>query len=319
MAAPTTELGNTYVLLEATREDLLDIITNISPTDTPFFSSVAKGSCSATLHEWLTDALAAAAANAHIEGGTPTYPALPVRTRLTNYTQILTNPFQVSRTQERTLKAGIQSEVAYQATKKLEEHKLDFEWAIFNNADAGAAGGETSGIPDTARQLKKIDAFITTKDTTAGIELTESVFNDGLESAWNAGGRVDTCMTTAKLKRRITLYTANVQRTLELMQNAERRQINRVDIYEGDFGVVRIVPNRTIPINATPTPDQAPCYLLEMDRFRIDFLTPPLIEELARDGDAVRRWVYSEGTLVGLAPGAHYVWTKAENLAAATP
>ena len=47
------------------REDLSDIIYNISPTDTPFMSSIGKEKAAGTLHEWQTDALAAAAANAY--------------------------------------------------------------------------------------------------------------------------------------------------------------------------------------------------------------------------------------------------------------
>ena len=50
------------------REDLADVIYNISPTECPFMSNAGKGSASQTNHEWQTDGLAAAGANAQIEG-----------------------------------------------------------------------------------------------------------------------------------------------------------------------------------------------------------------------------------------------------------
>ena len=58
------------------REDLADIIYNISPTETPFMSGVGKTKATNTLHQWQTDALSAVAANAQAEGATITYPTI---------------------------------------------------------------------------------------------------------------------------------------------------------------------------------------------------------------------------------------------------
>jgi hypothetical protein len=43
------------------REDLADVIYNISPVETPFISNAGKGTATQTNHEWQTDALEAAA------------------------------------------------------------------------------------------------------------------------------------------------------------------------------------------------------------------------------------------------------------------
>ena len=58
MAQPTNTF-DTYDSI-GEREDLSDVIYNISPTDTPFLSSAAKTKATAVLHEWQTDSLAAA-------------------------------------------------------------------------------------------------------------------------------------------------------------------------------------------------------------------------------------------------------------------
>ena len=65
------------------REDLTDIIYNISPTETPFMSSIGKTKATAVYHEWQTDSLAAATtANAAIEGADATSATLSPTVRL---------------------------------------------------------------------------------------------------------------------------------------------------------------------------------------------------------------------------------------------
>ena len=55
MAMTTT--GNPAAITTALREDLSDIIYDVSPTDTPFLSAIPKGKATNTLHEWQTDTL----------------------------------------------------------------------------------------------------------------------------------------------------------------------------------------------------------------------------------------------------------------------
>ncbi len=49
---------NRYEAIGA-REDLSDVIYNISPTDTPIMSSIGKTKATGVYHEWQTDSLAA--------------------------------------------------------------------------------------------------------------------------------------------------------------------------------------------------------------------------------------------------------------------
>ena len=103
------QLSNTFETYDATgnREDLANVIYNISPTDTPFMSSAGTGTASFTKHEWQTDSLAAAAANLVIEGDDSPNRALTATTRLLNHTQISTKPVVVTGTQEVVNKAGV--------------------------------------------------------------------------------------------------------------------------------------------------------------------------------------------------------------------
>jgi hypothetical protein len=61
-ASGTTGVG------KGNREDLVDAVYDISPTDTPILTALPRGKATAVLHEWTTHALAAAAANEKVEG-----------------------------------------------------------------------------------------------------------------------------------------------------------------------------------------------------------------------------------------------------------
>ena len=129
------------------REDLSNVIHNISPEETPFYSKAAKKAAKNTLVEWQTDSLRASSVNAHIEGDTTTAEARAATTRLGNYTQIFKNAVVVSDSDDNVDNAGRAKEIAYQTLKIAKEQKLDIEKALFAN-NARAAGNST-----TAREL----------------------------------------------------------------------------------------------------------------------------------------------------------------------
>ncbi|NIT13992.1 MAG: hypothetical protein GTN99_07065 [Candidatus Dadabacteria bacterium] len=54
-----TQVTGTFDTFSAVgeREDLQDVIYNISPTETPFLSNAARMQATAVFHEWQTDSL----------------------------------------------------------------------------------------------------------------------------------------------------------------------------------------------------------------------------------------------------------------------
>ncbi len=156
MTVPT----NTYSRYGAigVREDLADVIYDISPTDTPIMSSIGKARATQTAHEWQTDVLAAATfGNALIEGDDAAASSLAPTTRIGNFTQIVGKTVQVSGTLEAVDKAGRKSEKAYQLAKAASEIKRDIETIIMGN-QAKTNGTATSG----ARKLGALLSWITT-------------------------------------------------------------------------------------------------------------------------------------------------------------
>jgi len=112
------------------REDLSNIIYNISPMDTPAVSSMGRGTCDNTLFEWQTDALADAAQNFQLEGDVPDALAVTETVRLSNYTNISYKTVATTGTAEAVDFAGRRSSQAYQMAKRAKEIKRDMEFMV---------------------------------------------------------------------------------------------------------------------------------------------------------------------------------------------
>ncbi len=145
------------------REDLEDIIYDISPLETPFLSSAARSKADATYHEWQTDALAAAATNSQIQGNDAVTNTAVATVRLRNYCQILSKSPIVSGTQEAVNKAGRDSEMAYQMSKRSKELKRDLEYALVRNQGSTAGATGVSGAI-----MASVESWIATNKTSAG-------------------------------------------------------------------------------------------------------------------------------------------------------
>ena len=136
MALPT----NLYDTYDTTgiREDLVDVIYNISPEDTPILSAIPRTTAKSTKHEWQLDSLATPAANSVIEGDDATIDAMSATTRAFNFTQISDKVIAVSGTQGAVDAAGRADEMAYQIAKKSKELKKDMEFALIEDIQKGA-------------------------------------------------------------------------------------------------------------------------------------------------------------------------------------
>jgi hypothetical protein len=108
-------VSNTFLTYSAKgiREDLSNVITNIAPEETPYSSNIGRENVSNALFEYQTDTLAAAAANAQLEGDdVASYDAVTATVRMQNYCQISRKTIILSATEEVVNKAGRRSELA---------------------------------------------------------------------------------------------------------------------------------------------------------------------------------------------------------------
>ena len=270
----------------AIREDLSDVIYDISPTDTPFLSSITgKGSVSNTLFEWQTDALAAAVINNyHVEGAAAGTAATTATTRVTNQTQISKKVVEVTGTHEKVNNAGKKSEMAHQLAKASKELKRDMEGSLL--ADNAAAAGNAS----TARETRGAANFIATNVTDAGASgshaaVVEADITAVAESTWNAGGEPSTILLGATNKKLITAMSGRADETRSVVDE-NRTVYNAVEVYVSDFGTFNITLDRFC--------DQDIVYFLDHDMWSVDYLRDFQTVDIAKEGDSDKKMLLVE-------------------------
>lgn len=279
------------------REDLSSMIWDISPLETPIISSIGKTKATQTLHEWQSDALAAASSsNAHIEGDDSTADALTATTRERNSTQILKKVRLVSGTSQAVDAAGREDELDYQVAKGMKEIKRDME-AIVSGPQGRVAGNST-----TAREMRGIENWLTTNDSrgsggTQGSDTvdvtdgTQRAFTETLlkavhKLAYTEGGDPDTLYVGPFNKQVASGFTGG---TTKQIDSAEKKLVATVDLYVGDFGQFKIVCNRF-------SRDRS-ALLLQTDMWKLATLRPLHREKLAKTGDSDKVQLVWEATL----------------------
>lgn len=270
----------------AIREDLSDVIYDISPTETPFLSGIAKkGKVNNTYFEWQTDALAAASGtNAVAEGAAAGTAATTATTRLGNYTQISKKVVEVTGTQESVNNAGKKSEMAHQLAKASKELKRDMETSLL--ADNAAVAGSSG----TARETRGAAHFITTNVTDAGTSGTHAAMVEAdvtgtAEDIWTQGGSASTILLGATNKKLITAMAGRADQTQSVVDD-NKTVYNAVDVYVSDFGTFNIQLDRYA--------DQDVVYFLDHDMWSVDYLRDFQTVDISTTGDSDKKMLLVE-------------------------
>jgi len=209
------------------KEDVSDIIANISPFSTPCISMFKDEKVSARTFSFLEDSLADSAVNAQVEGADASMLTLSDATERTQNTQILSKAFQVSATADSVAVYGRAKETAYQLAKKLKEIKKDYERAMVGVAQAAVAGNAS-----TARKMTSILNQMSTgidAGSNATDALTESKLLLAGQTAYDNGSDVDTFMIKPADAQIVAGFSAASGRNREISQG--KTLVNAIDLY----------------------------------------------------------------------------------------
>ena len=282
------------------REDLSDIVYDVSPTETPFLTMIPKDTSESTKHEWQTRALqAASGSNAVIEGDEATTDAGTANARIYNYTQISDKVARVTGTQEVIKKAGASSEMARQIGDRMKELKKDVETTLLQNV-AYVAGDDS-----TARKSAGLSCYIKTSidkasDGTAAAgtgadiyttgtarALQESQVEAALALAWTNGGTPSIGLLNAFQKRKFAAFSGS---STKMSDGDKRKVTNNVEVYIDPLGTeIRLVPCRQMPASTIFFVDPEYAKFCPLRNFRT--------AELAKTGDSERKQIIVEYTL----------------------
>ena len=306
MAAPAGTFQTHQAI--GNREDLSSVIYDISPMEFPFMSRAPRVKAKSTLHEWQTDALAAPASNANIEGDDSAVNTAVPTVRLNNKCQIFKKTIQVSGTQDAMDPAGRDRESAYQLMKRGKEIKRDIERALTQNQ------GSSAGTATTARTLASTESWLFTNrtskgtgsdqttygfssgnvqapfDSTATSSFTENDLKAMIQAAWSAGGNPSLVLVGPNCKKKISTFTGQATKYTETGSTSKTTKIiGAADVYVSDFGEHQIVPSRFCR--------DVTVQLLDLDYWAVAYLRGITKEKLAKTGDSDKWHIVTELTL----------------------
>lgn len=305
----------------ANREDLLDLITNIDPWDTPFVTQAPKTRASGITHQWLTEQLAATSTAGAIEGNDWSFSTATTRpVRESNVTMILRKDISISESQRAVNSAGFQDAYQREIAKATREIARNMEAIVF------ASLASSTGATNTPRNCKTFQDFMSSTATnatygpnltgantatnTAGV-LTVTIFNDALQQAYTNGANPEQVYVSPAVKRVISNFTAsNQNRNIAAI---DKKLVPALDLYDSDFGLIQIVLDRWVP-QATNTASAQPgasdtsgnIFFLQRAMNRIAFLRPVMHSLVGKRGDSVAGMVLGEWTLEVLNPKANF-------------
>lgn len=230
-----------------------------------------------------------------------TFDSVTPTVRLGNYTQILRKTLIVSGTADAVDKAGRNTELAYQLVKLGKQIRLDVEHMC-----VGLNVAKAAGTTSTARVAASVLSWLKT-NTDEGATGTDPAAADGTGTRGpgtprafteaslktvlagifnNSNEPANLCLVGSKQKQVMSTFTGNATRYVDA---APERLYAAVDRYISDFGSLEIKPDRVV--RATDA------LIINPDLWKLAWLRPIFVEELAKAGDNEKRLMLGEVTL----------------------
>lgn len=321
------QIANTWETYDAVgnREELAERIYNITPDETPFLSMIRHVPIKTTHPEWQTDTLATPdASNNQPEGNDWSYSAQSATTRVGNYAQISEKTIIVSRTQDKTDKAGRKSDLAYHVAKKGRELKTDMEVILLSNQASSAGTGNGA----TNRTSGGLRAWIASNDDLGGggssggfnsstsvvdaatngtqRAFTKALLDSTILNTYNAGGSPTVLMVSPYNKTVFSTFLddANiVPQRVNVTMNGKRALIATAEVYVSDFGNINVIPNRQMARAGAAYARNA--FLIDPSMVAMGVFDDVTLHKPAKTGDAEKRVLNTEYTLLVRNEAAH--------------
>lgn len=309
MGAPT----NTFRTASAVglREQLSDVVSRITPEDTPIYSDMEKSSCKGIHPEWETDTLATPAVNSQEEGDDYDFDEITPPVRLGNYTQIFRKTGIVSGTQEVVEEAGNIQKVKHQKLKKGVELRKDLEFALVSN---------TASVGGSTRYLGSLPSWIATNVSrggsganggfssvtgltvaaTSGTQraFTKTIMDSVAQQGYNSGANFRTLYVSPYVKSVFVSFMSlsDIAPFRYAVDDGKKNSIiANADVYEGPFGKLMIKPDRVMAGSATLARN---AFFIDPEMVSFEWLRKIHEDkDLAKTGDNEKFTLIGEGTL----------------------
>ena len=288
------------------REELDDVVSLITPSDTPIYSMAGKEKASSKHPEWEYEDLDTTADNAQPEGNEYNYDAVTPPTRVGNYTQIFTKTFRFSGTQQAVDNAGNAEKRAHELMKKGKALRKDIEYSIvLNTASTNTDPRRSGGLPtwltsNVSRNSGSSGGFtggVTTVETTGTLRAWSKALTDTvLQSIYQNGGDVTTVVCSPYNKGVFATFMSdtNVAAFRYAAGKGTNTIIGTADIYESPWGPVKVMANRVM---STAAATARRVFALDPSMVKWCTLRPIQEDKVAKTGDAENGVLIAEGCL----------------------
>jgi hypothetical protein len=282
------------------KEDISDLISNISPTKTPFQASLKSEKVNNTIFQWQEDSLASVdLTNAKPEGFDATDSDMAPTVMRSQYTQILSKTVRISQTADVVATYGRAKETAYQVSKASAELKRDLEAIMIGQAQNASAGTGGAGVAASARKMASvfgndingnalIAAAVKVDKTATPSALSEQNILDVNQKLYAAGSEANVIMVKPADALLIAGFTNSAGRT-RTINDGGKTVVNAVDLYVSPYGEQKVVINRFMKANSALVYDSA--------NWKQVTLRPWSRELLAKNGDSDRHMIVGEFSL----------------------
>lgn len=301
------------------RQDLSDLIAVVDAKTCPVVSTAKKGSEPINpLTQWQADAFATTGVPSGVLSNTDISSSdfidnaanrAILSARVQKFREV---PSVDDLAQNISEVAGIgkKREMAKAVTKSLEQIKRSMEAAFCSDQESqeqsGASPYLTRGLGKWIQNGAQTDLPVAAAyrtptasiATTATASLTEANVQDVLQSIYEQTGKVSTysLICGPNLKRAFTGFTrtqfasTNVASAIRTLNTeAESKKItSTVDIFEGDFGTLELIPSLFLAKNASTAEQLSRGYVLDMDMVELRYNRKPRFQELEDRGGGSR-------------------------------
>ena len=201
--------------------------------------------------------------------------------------------------------AGRKDELAYQLSLAALELRRDMESSATQLDVAATAPRQSRGLVGwVVDNVDRNGGTLASYTANAGvgsartkgtaIAFTEARLKSVLQKCFTAGGEPDTILLPPGAKQTFSTFTGNATR---FDKSEDAKLYASVDVYVSDFGEIKAVPSRFQDANDV--------FVLQSDKWSINYLRPFSTIELATTGDALQRELVVEWTVEGRAPKAN--------------
>ena len=258
MAAELQTYGDSSIVRSVQNE--IEILT---PVENLLVKGLKKSTAKSTIHSWQDDTLATTASAAATEYKAFAGDTLSVPTLRTNLVEHIYVAGAVTEAQSLVKHESGEKEYSRQVAKKMLEWSNAAEFDLLRSS-------LVSGVSGTAPRMNGVIRTITTNSTahTSGTVFTESILVGLLSLTWdnsNGEGATD-ILVGSILKRRISGFSTGITR---YQPNQEKVSGQVVQLYESDFGTVKVHLHRFVQLSTDST---ARIVGMRMDKFYTAYL-----------------------------------------------